>query len=253
MSPTVQPRLLVLSFLLVISFSPAIAQTEYSIGSPTNEQQFMLELINRARADGGAHATLLGLSGLQEGNPGIGGEPFVISNTAQPLSWSPVLLNAAQNHANRLEADDQFFSGQSPHEWGGTTPAGRISAAGYPMNQAQDYFGPRTTPSGFVPGPENVASARHLRAFHRPQAVCLSPGAAWALVQRHERPRPRPSTDDDAGILARGWPRDGHRQRLWPGKHLGFALHRPELRGADERDAFHYRSGLRRHERQRHL
>src|SRR5688572_16402649 len=158
MSPTVQRRLLGLSLLLAASFSPAIAQTEYSIGSPTNEQQLMLELINRARADGEAHAALLGLSGLQEGNPGVNGEPFVISNTAQLLSWSLLLLNAAQNHANLLEADDQFFSGQSAHEWGGTTPAGRINAAGYPMNQAQDYFGPRTTPSGFVPGPENVAS-----------------------------------------------------------------------------------------------
>src|SRR5687767_6953031 len=105
MSPTVQRRLFVLSLLLT-AFSPAIGQTEYSIGSPTNEQQFMLELINRARADGGAHATLLGLSGLQEGSPGIAGEPFVISNTAQPLSWSPLLLNAAQSHANRLEADE---------------------------------------------------------------------------------------------------------------------------------------------------
>jgi uncharacterized protein YkwD len=152
-------RLRFIAFSLVVAaagFSPAIAQTRYSIGNPTPEQQYMLELINRARANGGAEATRLGLSGLQEGPPNINGEPFTIANTAQPLSWNPLLFNCAQNHAKFLNDNDQFFSGQSPHTFGGMNPQQRINAAGYPMNLSTEYNGP-TTASGFFPGPENVA------------------------------------------------------------------------------------------------
>src|SRR5437868_4934135 len=85
-----------LCVLVVAGLSRAIAQTQYSIGYPTPEQQYMLELINRARANGGAEATRLGLSGLQEGPPSINGESFTIANTAQPLSWNVLLNNCAQ-------------------------------------------------------------------------------------------------------------------------------------------------------------
>jgi uncharacterized protein YkwD len=160
MFPNVRNRFIAFSFLLAAGFSSAVAQTEYSIGDPSPEQQAMLELINRARANGEAEAARLGLpGGLQEGPPGLNGEVTQITNTVQPLSWSPLLLNAAQTHADRLNADDQYFSGQSPHTWGGTTAAERITNAGYPMNQGPDYFGAKTTPSGFFPGPENVATA----------------------------------------------------------------------------------------------
>src|SRR6478735_8118104 len=121
MFPNFRGQFFALSFLLAASFSSAIAQTEYSIGDPTPQQQAMLELINRARANGEAEATRVGIvGGLQEGPPGLNGEVTVITNTVQPLSWSPLLLNAAQAHADNLNAGDQFFSGQSPHTWGGT-------------------------------------------------------------------------------------------------------------------------------------
>jgi len=144
-------------FVLVASFSPANAQTQYSIGSPTNEQQYMLELINRARADGGAEAARRGLSGLQEGPPSVNNEPWTIQNSVQPLSWNPLLFNAAQGQADILNNGDQFFSGQSPHTYpnGTSSPQQRIAAAGY---SAAQYNGP-TTAQGFFPGPENVAEA----------------------------------------------------------------------------------------------
>jgi uncharacterized protein YkwD len=143
-------------FIAGAGFSSALAQTQYSIGNPTNEQQYMVELINRARANGGAEATRLGLSGLQEGPPNINGESFTIANTAQPLSWNPLLATCAQNHSKFLNDNDQFFSGQSPHTFGGKTPEQRINDAGYAMNLGSQYNGP-TTASGFFPGPENVA------------------------------------------------------------------------------------------------
>ena len=142
--------------IATVGFSSALAQTQYSIGNPSPEQQYMLELINRARANGGAEATRLGLSGLQEGPPNINGESFTIANTAQPLSWNPLLATCAQNHAKFLNDNDQFFSGQSPHTFGGKTPEQRINDAGYAMNLGTQYNGP-TTASGFFPGPENVA------------------------------------------------------------------------------------------------
>ncbi len=147
---------LIIFLVAAVIVSRASAQTQYSIGNPTPEQQYMIELINRARADGGAEATRLGLSGLQEGPPSINGELFTIANTAQPLSWNPLLYNCAQNHSKLLNDNDQFFLNVSPHTFGGLTPEQRINAAGYPMNLSQEYNGP-TTASGSFPGPENVA------------------------------------------------------------------------------------------------
>ncbi|MEY2564503.1 MAG: hypothetical protein QOH88_2696 [Verrucomicrobiota bacterium] len=149
----------VLFFLAVFAasagFSPVEGQTQYLIGNPTSEQQYMLELINRARANGGAEASRLGLSGLQEGPPSVGGQAWTIQNSVQPLSWNPLLFNAAQTQATNLNNADQFFLGVSPHTFGGQTPNQRIAAAGYSM---ANYNGP-TTSSGFFPGAENVAEA----------------------------------------------------------------------------------------------
>jgi len=152
--PRAQGRLAALFIVVTLAtaFSQAIAQSQYSIGYPTNEQQYMLELINRARADGGVEATRLGLSGLQEGPPSINGEPWTIQNSVQPLSWNPLLFNSAQNHARNLNNADQYFLGGSPHTFGGMTPSERIAAAGYSM---ANYNGP-TTNAGFFPGPENI-------------------------------------------------------------------------------------------------
>ena len=56
---------LALTLFVIATAASAIAQNQYSIGYPTPEQQYMLELINRARANGGAEATRWGLSGLR--------------------------------------------------------------------------------------------------------------------------------------------------------------------------------------------
>jgi uncharacterized protein YkwD len=154
-------------FSATAALPEAIAQTQYSIGNPTNEQQYMLELINRARADGGAEAARLQgwqsdpsnpvfSGGLQEGPPSINGQSFTIANSAQPLSWNSLLINCAQARAQFLNDNNQFFTGTNPHTFGGTDPEQRINAAGYPMNLGTEYNGPMT-PGGFFPGPENVA------------------------------------------------------------------------------------------------
>jgi hypothetical protein len=142
-----------LSFL-VAGLSPALAQTQYSIGSPSNEQQYMLELINRARANANAEAARLGLGTPQEGPPIINNQVWPIPINTQPLSWNPLLFTCAQNHSKLLNDSDQIFLGVSPHTFGGMNPSQRIAAAGYSM---ANYNGP--TAGGAFPGPENVAAA----------------------------------------------------------------------------------------------
>jgi uncharacterized protein YkwD len=156
MLATVRLRFLTLTLLILATALPALAQTQYSIGNPTPEQQYMLELINRARANADAEAIRLGIGNRQEGPPTINGQVWQIQNTTQPLSWNPLLFNAAQNHATNLNNGDQFFSGQNPHTYpdGTSSPNQRIAAAGYAM---ADYTGP--TNNGAFPGPENVAEA----------------------------------------------------------------------------------------------
>src|SRR4051812_7174129 len=145
----------IILFVAAIALPRAVAQTQYSIGNPTPEQQYMLELINRARANGGAEAARLGLAGgLQEGPPMVGGQVWTIENSVQPLSWNPLLNNCAQSRAKFLNDNDQIFSGQDPHTFGQTDPETRIAAAGYSM---APYTGP--TNNGFSPGPENVSEA----------------------------------------------------------------------------------------------
>ena len=155
-----RPSKLLAIVLLVFgtAFSQAVAQTQYSIGSPTNEQQYMLELINRARADGGAEAARLQgfgnppfSGGLQEGPPQLNGEAWTISNTSQPLSWNPLLFNCAQAYATVLNDNDQI-----DHTFGGT-PQQRIAAAGYLDASQTEYHGPFAQPIHFFPGPENIA------------------------------------------------------------------------------------------------
>jgi uncharacterized protein YkwD len=155
MLANIRTQILALSlFVAAAGFSPAIAQTQYSIGNPSPEQQYMLELINRARANADAEAVRLGIGSRQEGPPMINGQVWQIPNMTQPLSWNPLLYNAAQNHASTLNNGDQFFSGQSPHTYpnGTSNPNARIAAAGYSMAM---YTGP--TNNGGFPGPENVA------------------------------------------------------------------------------------------------
>jgi hypothetical protein len=163
-----RPSELLAIVLLVFgaAFSQAVAQTQYSIGSPTNEQQYMLELINRARADGGAEAARLGLSGLQEGPPQLNGEAWTISNTSQPLSWNPLLFNCAQAQATNLNDNDQFFIlGTNGHTFGGMTPQQRIAAAGYLDASQTEYHGPFAQPIHYFPGPENIAETLDRHPF----------------------------------------------------------------------------------------
>jgi len=99
---------------------------------PTEFEQFMLELINRARANPNGEVTRL--SALPWGDDGTAtpdlNEGLVagtISSAAkQPLAFNLLLIDAASDYADTLLANDAF-----DHEFAGTTPSSRMTVAGY--------------------------------------------------------------------------------------------------------------------------
>lgn len=88
----------------------------------TAYEQYMIELINRARANPAAEATRQSID-LNEGlSPGT-----ISTNATQPLANNLYLNDAVRNHLNWLLANDKFQHAGS----GGSTPASRMTAAGY--------------------------------------------------------------------------------------------------------------------------
>jgi hypothetical protein len=98
------------------------ANTLYSHGDPTPQEQLMLELVNRARANPATEAARLGLD-LNEGLP-----PGTISpDPKPPLAFHPLLIAAARAHSDWMLAHDIF----SHDGVDGSNPGDRMSAAGY--------------------------------------------------------------------------------------------------------------------------
>ncbi|MCS7034350.1 MAG: CAP domain-containing protein [Phycisphaerae bacterium] len=147
---------------------------------PTALEQYMVELINRARSDPAGEAARFGID-LNEGLA-----PGTLSAAArQPLAINPFLTDAARSHVEWLLANNLF-----QHEGaGGSTPADRIQAAGYPTG----------TSWGFA---ENLAIMGPVTQSSRPASI--------ATLHR--------SLFVDAGIAGRG-----HRLNLLNGamKEIG--------------------------------
>jgi serralysin len=101
---------------------------------PTAQDQYMLELLNRARLNPQAEADLLLNGTLNEGLPG-----GTISTTAkQPLAFNLNLFNAAQGHSKWM-LDNNTFT----HEEGlkGSLVGDRATSAGYIWNKMGGKIG----------------------------------------------------------------------------------------------------------------
>ncbi len=93
-----------------------------SASLPTNDEQLLLELINRARANPTAEATRFGIA-LNEGLPA-----GTISTAAkQPLAFNTFLVNAARGHTSDMLTNNFFAHNGS----NGSTPQDRMAASGY--------------------------------------------------------------------------------------------------------------------------
>lgn len=89
---------------------------------PNDLEQYMVELINRARANPVAEATRFGID-LNEGLPA----GTLSTASRPPLAPNPYLTDAARKHAEWLMAN-QLFQHEGP---GGNSPGTRMTNAGY--------------------------------------------------------------------------------------------------------------------------
>jgi hypothetical protein len=130
---------------------------------PTEQEQYFVEMINRARLDPAAEVAFFGLGSLNEGPPTLGGEPYTIPDGPhQPVAINPLIMDAASDYAILLN-DNDFFG----HVFDGKDSSDRMFAAGY-VDQLSDFasgaarytgdYG--TTTRGFVPGRENLSLHR---------------------------------------------------------------------------------------------
>lgn len=100
-----------------------------SATDPTVAEQYMLELVNRARANPAAEAAADGIA-LNEGlSPGT-----LSPDPKQPLAFNPQLTLAARNHTGWMINSNSFS-----HDEAGVDPGAQITAAGYQFQGASGW------------------------------------------------------------------------------------------------------------------
>ncbi|HEY7690589.1 MAG TPA: CAP domain-containing protein, partial [Dongiaceae bacterium] len=91
----------------------------------TAQEQYLLELVNRARLDPAGEAARIGIS-LNEGLP----SGTISSDSKQPLASNQYIATAAQNHSQWMLDTDTFSHTGS----GGSNAGDRMRAAGYVLS-----------------------------------------------------------------------------------------------------------------------
>jgi hypothetical protein len=122
----------------------------------TDQEQLLLELVNRSRANPAAEASRWGIDLNQDLEPGE-----ISNDPKQPLAPHQSLVDAARVHADDMLARE-FFDHVNPD---GIGPSDRAKAAGYPVGAGENiaWFG---TP-GFLD--------RNAEVTRRHEALFLSP------------------------------------------------------------------------------
>jgi uncharacterized protein YkwD len=112
------------------------SQVAYSHGDPSDYEQYMLELVNTARAAPSREAARLGIDlnqGLSAGT--LDESPKV------PLAFHPLLIAAARNHSDWMLATDTF----SHTGLNQSTPTQRAGWVGYQFGVAENIGNVRST------------------------------------------------------------------------------------------------------------
>jgi len=89
---------------------------------PTSYEQYLLELINRARANPGAEAAAFHID-LNEGSP----DPPITDTPKQPLAFNTHLVSSARGHTQWMLATSTLSHQEADGSW----PWDRATAAGY--------------------------------------------------------------------------------------------------------------------------
>ncbi len=114
-------RLLLVALIVSVLGPIGLARTPEATASPSNEEQYFLCLVNRARSDPAGEARRLGID-LDEGVPRGAIKP----TAKQPLAFDPRLIDAARRHAQWMLQTNELS-----HEEGSITPEQRMAAAGF--------------------------------------------------------------------------------------------------------------------------
>jgi serralysin len=101
---------------------PLESRSLFAAVFPTNNEQYLVELVNRARANPAAEAALFGID-LNEGVPS---NETISTAAKQPLAINPNLTDAARKHSQWMIDTDTFS-----HDEGANDPGDRMTAAGY--------------------------------------------------------------------------------------------------------------------------
>ncbi|GEP41522.1 choice-of-anchor D domain-containing protein [Brevifollis gellanilyticus] len=122
-----------------------VQTTQYSIGNPTDEEQYYLELINRARANPTAEGILMAttthpnvVSAIAQFGVDLNmmKAEFAALPVRQPLAMNEKLTNAARGHTQW-----QFDNATQGHIGaGGSNPSQRADAAGYSGGVGESVF-----------------------------------------------------------------------------------------------------------------
>ena len=128
--------------LLAVGVLPA-AQTAWDSGNPTADEQYVLELINRARADPYAEGTRLGLT--PDIREGLTSSDAAAVGPRGPLAMNPKLLQIARAHSQDMWTNNYFA-----HNSLAGTPFQRMTAAGYSWTSAGENI---------AAGPNHTAAA----------------------------------------------------------------------------------------------
>jgi len=126
------------ALLLLILTTPLMAQQQYSHGDPTNDEQYMLELINRARATPAEEGVRL--MDTEDTRVQAAYSFFTIDKvktkqafttypSRPPLTFHPKLIQAARGHTADMVANN--FQGHTGSN--GSTLDQRFNAVGYPI------------------------------------------------------------------------------------------------------------------------
>ena len=147
-----------------------VSTTATNAAEPTEYEQYLLELVNRARANPTAEVSrvanetvtqpgywgsytgyndyigFLGAASLNEGPPQLGGAAYTIPpEPKQPLAFNTDLMDTARAYVALMQANDSVS-----HSLGGTTVEQRMSAQGYDTDDPTD-----SAQNGWLPGAEN--------------------------------------------------------------------------------------------------
>ncbi len=156
--------------LLVVLWVGAAVTPAVPAAEPTEYEQYMLELINRARANPAAEVTRLvgesnsqpgywggfyefnsyeafvGTASLNEGPPILGGAAYAIPSTAkQPLAFNVNMMDATRAYVRIMQANNSVG-----HTLGGTTVEQRLTNQGYTTE-----FANQSGQNNYYPGSEN--------------------------------------------------------------------------------------------------